>query len=113
MRIECARVVTGGGLGAATAQGFAHSGAGGVTGESSVVAGLAKNPAEEMGVTVDAASIAALDAQKCQPAYAAADVTFPRRPGDPAEWAAAARFIVECGHHNGEVIRLDGALRMR
>jgi len=33
--------------------------------------------------------------------------------GDPAEYAALARFIVECGYLNGEVIRLDGALRMR
>jgi NAD(P)-dependent dehydrogenase (short-subunit alcohol dehydrogenase family) len=42
----------------------------------------------------------------------AADVTFPRRLGDPAEFAALARFIVECDYLNGEVIRLDGALRM-
>ena len=43
----------------------------------------------------------------------AAEVTFPRRLGDPAEFAALAAFIVECGYLNGEVIRLDGALRMR
>ena len=43
----------------------------------------------------------------------AADVTCPRRLGDPAEYAALARFIVECGYLNGEVIRLDGALRMQ
>lgn len=43
----------------------------------------------------------------------AADVTFPKRLGDPAEFAALAAFIVECGYLNGEVIRLDGALRMR
>ena len=43
----------------------------------------------------------------------AADVTFPRRLGDPAEYAALAGFIVECGYLNGETIRLDGALRMR
>ncbi|MDT8855968.1 SDR family NAD(P)-dependent oxidoreductase [Paracoccaceae bacterium Fryx2] len=43
----------------------------------------------------------------------AADVTFPRRLGRPEEYAALARFIVECGYLNGEVIRLDGALRMR
>lgn len=42
----------------------------------------------------------------------AAEVTFPRRLGDPAEFASLARFIVECGYLNGEVIRLDGALRM-
>lgn len=43
----------------------------------------------------------------------AAEVTFPKRLGRPAEYAALARFIVECGYLNGEVIRLDGALRMR
>lgn len=43
----------------------------------------------------------------------AAEVTNPKRLGDPAEYAALARFIVECGYLNGEVIRLDGALRMQ
>ena len=43
----------------------------------------------------------------------AAEVTFPRRLGRPGEFAALAGFIVECGYLNGEVIRLDGALRMR
>lgn len=43
----------------------------------------------------------------------AADVTCPKRLGDPAEYAALAQFIVECDYLNGEVIRLDGALRMR
>ncbi len=43
----------------------------------------------------------------------AAEVTFPKRLGDPTEFAALAAFIVECGYLNGEVIRLDGALRMR
>lgn len=43
----------------------------------------------------------------------AADVTFPKRLGRPEEFAALAGFIVEAGYLNGEVIRLDGALRMR
>lgn len=43
----------------------------------------------------------------------AAEVPFPRRLGEPAEFAALVRFILECGYLNGEVIRLDGALRMR
>jgi len=43
----------------------------------------------------------------------AQDVTFPKRLGDPDEFAALARFMVECDYLNGEVIRLDGALRMR
>ncbi|MGB3279350.1 MAG: SDR family NAD(P)-dependent oxidoreductase [Pseudorhodobacter sp.] len=43
----------------------------------------------------------------------AAEVTFPKRLGRPEEFAAMAGFIVECSYLNGEVIRLDGALRMR
>jgi len=42
----------------------------------------------------------------------ARDVTYPQRLGDPAEFAALARFIVECEYLNGTTIRLDGALRM-
>jgi NAD(P)-dependent dehydrogenase (short-subunit alcohol dehydrogenase family) len=42
-----------------------------------------------------------------------ADVTFPRRLGDPQEFAELAGFILQAGYLNGEVIRLDGALRMR
>lgn len=43
----------------------------------------------------------------------AADIPFPKRLGRPEEFAALAGFIVECSYLNGEVIRLDGALRMR
>lgn len=43
----------------------------------------------------------------------AAEVTFPKRLGEPEEFARLAGFIVESGYLNGEVIRLDGALRMR
>jgi NAD(P)-dependent dehydrogenase (short-subunit alcohol dehydrogenase family) len=43
----------------------------------------------------------------------AADVTFPKRLGRPEEFAELAAFILGCGYLNGEVIRLDGALRMR
>ena len=39
-------------------------------------------------------------------------VPFPSRLGQPAEFAALARHIVENQMLNGEVIRLDGALRM-
>lgn len=42
----------------------------------------------------------------------AKDVVFPARLGDPAEFAALARFIVECDYLNGTTIRIDGALRM-
>ena len=41
-----------------------------------------------------------------------ASVPFPSRLGDPAEYADAVRFIVENPMMNGEVVRLDGALRM-
>ena len=41
-----------------------------------------------------------------------AQVPFPSRLGEPAEFAALARHIVENSMLNGEVIRLDGAIRM-
>lgn len=41
-----------------------------------------------------------------------ANVPFPPRLGNPAEYAALVRHIVENQMLNGEVIRLDGALRM-
>ncbi len=42
----------------------------------------------------------------------AASVPFPPRLGDPSEFAALALHCVENGFLNGEIIRLDGALRM-
>ena len=41
-----------------------------------------------------------------------AAIPFPSRLGQPAEFAALARHIVENPMLNGETIRLDGALRM-
>lgn len=41
-----------------------------------------------------------------------AGIPFPQRLGNPAEFAQLAAQIVENGYLNGEVIRLDGALRM-
>lgn len=43
----------------------------------------------------------------------AATVTFPKRLGRPDEFASLVGHIIENGMINGEVIRLDGALRMR
>lgn len=43
----------------------------------------------------------------------AADVPCPPRLGNPVEFAHLAGFIVEAGYLNGEVIRIDGALRLR
>ena len=42
----------------------------------------------------------------------AAQVPFPQRLGDPAEFANLVVFMAETGYINGEVIRLDGAIRM-
>jgi NAD(P)-dependent dehydrogenase (short-subunit alcohol dehydrogenase family) len=42
----------------------------------------------------------------------AASIPFPKRLGKPEEFAALAAHIVSNTHLNGEVIRLDGALRM-
>jgi len=41
-----------------------------------------------------------------------AQTPFPNRLGEPREYAALARHIVENAMLNGETIRLDGALRM-
>jgi len=43
----------------------------------------------------------------------AAAIPYPARLGDPAEFADAVRFIIENQYINGEVIRLDGAIRMQ
>jgi hypothetical protein len=42
-----------------------------------------------------------------------AAVPFPRRLGKPAEFAQLALAIVQNPMLNGEVIRIDGALRMQ
>ena len=39
-------------------------------------------------------------------------VPFPMRMGKPAEFAALVLHIAENAYLNGEVIRLDGAIRM-
>jgi NAD(P)-dependent dehydrogenase (short-subunit alcohol dehydrogenase family) len=40
-------------------------------------------------------------------------VPFPSRLGKPGEYAALVRHIVENGYLNGEVIRMDGAIRLQ
>ena len=42
----------------------------------------------------------------------AAGIPFPKRLGVPDDFAQLAQHIIENGYLNGEVIRLDGALRM-
>jgi hypothetical protein len=39
-------------------------------------------------------------------------VPFPSRLGRPEDYAKLARHIIENDRLNGEVIRLDGAIRM-
>ncbi len=116
--------------------------------------------ADERGVIVNTASVAAYDGQVGQAAYAAskggivgmtlpiardlaqhgirvmtiapgifltpllqglsqevqdslgAQVPFPSRLGDPAEYANLVKTIAETQYMNGEVIRIDGAIRM-
>ena len=40
-------------------------------------------------------------------------VEFPKRLGTPKEYASTALFLIENGYVNGEVIRLDGGIRMQ
>ena len=42
----------------------------------------------------------------------AASLPFPKKLGDPTQFAALARHLIENRYINGEVIRIDAALRM-
>ena len=42
----------------------------------------------------------------------AASVPFPKRLGNPAEYAHLALTMIENSYFNGEDVRLDGAIRM-
>jgi len=42
----------------------------------------------------------------------AASVPFPKRLGNPAEFATLAEHMITNGYFNGESVRLDGAIRM-
>ena len=42
----------------------------------------------------------------------AASVPFPKRLGNPEEYAMVALTMIECGYFNGEDVRVDGAIRM-
>jgi len=39
-------------------------------------------------------------------------VQFPKRPGYPRDFAMLARDLVQNPYINGEIVRLDGGLRM-
>jgi NAD(P)-dependent dehydrogenase (short-subunit alcohol dehydrogenase family) len=41
-----------------------------------------------------------------------ASVPFPKRLGEPAEYAALVELMITNGYFNGESVRLDGAIRM-
>jgi NAD(P)-dependent dehydrogenase (short-subunit alcohol dehydrogenase family) len=41
-----------------------------------------------------------------------ASVPYPKRLGQPAEYANLAMTMIENGYFNGEDVRLDGAIRM-
>jgi NAD(P)-dependent dehydrogenase (short-subunit alcohol dehydrogenase family) len=41
-----------------------------------------------------------------------AQVPFPKRLGQPKEFAQLAHTMITCGYFNGEDVRLDGAIRM-
>jgi len=49
--------------------------------------------------------------QEAQDSLAAA-IPFPRRLGDPTEFASLVMQMIDNPYLNGEVVRLDGALRM-
>ncbi|MEH6824946.1 MAG: SDR family NAD(P)-dependent oxidoreductase [Motiliproteus sp.] len=40
-------------------------------------------------------------------------VLFPKKLGKPTEYAKLAAFLIESGYMNGEVIRIDGGIRMQ
>jgi 3-hydroxyacyl-CoA dehydrogenase / 3-hydroxy-2-methylbutyryl-CoA dehydrogenase len=40
------------------------------------------------------------------------DLLFPRRMGDPREFAQTVKWILECPYVNGETIRLSGGSRL-
>ena len=42
----------------------------------------------------------------------AASVPFPKRLGNPEEYAQLAVTMITCGYFNGEDVRLDGGIRM-
>ena len=50
--------------------------------------------------------------QETQDSLGAA-IPYPSRLGDPSEFADTVRFLIENQYVNGEVIRLDGAIRMQ
>ena len=42
----------------------------------------------------------------------ASSLPFPKKLGDPSQYAALVRHMIENSYLNGEVVRLDAALRM-
>ena len=53
--------------------------------------------------------------EQIAPDYRAAiaeSIPFPKRPGNPPEYADLVRFLCENAYINGESIRLDGGVRL-
>ena len=75
-------------------------------------------PDGDRGAIINTASVAAQDtpllrgAPEHVRAALAASVPFPKRLGDPAEYAALAEFMISNGYMNAESVRIDGAIRM-
>jgi NAD(P)-dependent dehydrogenase (short-subunit alcohol dehydrogenase family) len=99
LRIEDSTfLITGGGsgLGAATARLLTENGA------NVVLADVDEEAGEQMASEIGSGAKESLGRQ----------VPFPPRLGRPEEYAALAKHIVENQMLNGEVIRLDGGIRM-
>ena len=79
---------------------------------------VGRGPARAVGIRVCAIAPGTMDTPMLaglpepQRQALASGIPFPKRLGTPDDFAALAQHIVENGYLNGEVIRLDGALRM-
>tara|TARA_R110002124_G_scaffold3055_1_gene20916 strand:- start:864 stop:1571 length:708 start_codon:yes stop_codon:yes gene_type:complete len=101
-----------------------------ITNDSSADNHVEKNA--DQGIIINTASIAAFDGQVGQASYssskagvvgltlppasscsrALSGVPYPKRLGAPNEFAKLVTHIIDNAYLNGEVIRLDGAIRM-
>ncbi|PIO65280.1 hypothetical protein TELCIR_13063 [Teladorsagia circumcincta] len=72
-----------------------------------------KDEAGQRGVVISTASVAAFDGQTGQVrTFLSQLVPNPSRMGTPEEFGALVQHIIQNRYLNGEVIRLDGSLRM-
>lgn len=78
---------------------------------AAAMATIRPNEDGERGVIINTPMLAGLSEPACL--SLGQQVLFPPRLGRPAEYAALAKHIIENTMLNGEVIRLDGAIRMQ